>query len=67
MRAMNAIIRAAAGYGPAVTDAQPEGDQAAPKLPTANAGDGAAGPAPDVETTADKMNRWLRARGRGFA
>lgn len=66
--AINANIRAAAGYGPGA-DAQPDAasEEQPRKLPSANAGAGLTGPAPDVETTGDKMNRWLRARGRGFA
>jgi hypothetical protein len=68
--AINANIRAAAGYE-VNADAQPaqEQDQAAApaKIPNAYAGNGATVPGVDVETTADKMNRWFRARGRGFA
>lgn len=63
----NANIRAAAGYGPGA-EAQPDvaSEEQPPKLPTANAGNGAAGPAPDVETTRQKMNRWIRSGGRSF-
>lgn len=64
---INANIRAAAGRG-IVADAQP--DAASEEQPRryvdANAGAGLTMPPPEVETTADKMNRWLRAQGKSF-
>jgi len=65
--AINANIRAAAGYEPGA-DAQPAvaSEEQPKKLPSANAGAGLTQPPPDVETTSQKMNRWMRARGRDF-
>lgn len=51
-------IRFAAGRMPAAAT-QPEVEQPR-KYVTANAGNGTRGPVPDIETTAQKMNRWIR-------
>ena len=60
---MNTWIRTAAGHG---EPAAPEQDQveAPRKLPTANAGNGARGPGPDVRNTNQRMNDFIRARRR---
>lgn len=63
---VNARIRAAAGYGSTADPAQPEPEPAPPKLASAHAGNGSNQPGVGTgETTAQRMNRFIRNRGRG--
>lgn len=65
---INANIRAAAGIVMPGADAQPDaasGEQPSQKRADANAGNGAAGPAPDVRNTNQRMNDWIRGSRRG--
>lgn len=55
---MNDWIRAAAGHVPPTAD--PAADSAPKTPPTANAGNGAHGPAPDVETPSQRINKFIR-------
>ena len=55
---MNTWIRAAAGHAPAAQE-QAQGDAPKP-MPTANAGNGARGPGPDIRTGNQRMNDFIR-------
>lgn len=60
---MNSFIRTAAGHG---EPAAPEQDQveAPRRLPPAHAGNGARGAGPDVRTTNERMNAFIRGQRR---
>jgi hypothetical protein len=58
-RRINAAIRRAAGHWSA-TDPAERYKAPPPQRADAFAGNGAAGPGPDVRSTAEKMNSWIR-------
>ena len=62
---MNNFIRRAAGYG--LAEAETPASDAPRQRVNANAGSGLVGPMPDVETSSQKINRFIRRlAGRGW-